>query len=310
MRVCAISVDLDEIHHYYAIHGLAPPPAAAAHLVYDTALARYRDFASVERLPLTFFAVGADLGRAESGAVLRQLGQLGHEIANHSFDHWYDLSRRPQEQIESQIAQANQAILACTGQRPSGFRAPGYVMSDDVYAAVAAAGLGYSSSVFPCPYYYLAKFAKLAELRLRGRDSESIQAGPAVLLAPRAPYRVGKPYWRAGSGVLELPIAVTPRLRLPVFGTSLMLSGPGWARRLVRGLIGQSFVNLELHGIDLLDQNDQLSELGQHQFDLRIPLERKWQTLVAVVAELRAAGYEFVRLDEAASLSSELAERS
>jgi peptidoglycan-N-acetylglucosamine deacetylase len=303
MRVCAISVDLDEIHHYYAIHGLAPS-GAAAHQVYDTALARYRDFASVARLPLTFFAVGADLERAESAAVLRELAQLGHEIGNHSFDHWYDLSRRPREQIDHQLRQTNLAISAITGQPPSGFRAPGYVMSDEVYAAVAAAGLGYSSSVFPCPAYYLAKFAKLTELRLRGRGSESIQAGPAVLLAPLAPYRVGRPYWRAGSGVLELPIGVTPRLRLPVIGTSLMLAGPQWARRLVRGLIGQSFVNLELHGIDLLDQDDQLSELGQHQFDLRIPLERKWQTLLAVVEELRAADYEFVRLDQAARLAS------
>ena len=303
MRVCAISVDLDEIHHYYAIHGLTPS-GAAAHQVYDTALARYRDFASVAHLPLTLFAVGADLARAESAATLRELAQHGHEIGNHSFDHWYDLSRRPREQIDNQIGQTNDAISACTGQKPSGFRAPGYVMSDEVYAAVAAAGLGYSSSVFPCPSYYLAKFAKLAELRLRGRGSESILSGPAVLLAPRAPYRVGRPYWRAGSGVLELPIGVTPRLRLPVIGTSLMLAGPNWARRLVRGLIGQSFVNLELHGIDLLDQNDQLSELGRHQLDLRIPLERKWQTLLAVVDELRAADYEFVRLDEAARLAS------
>src|SRR4051812_14529684 len=191
MRVCAISVDLDEIHHYYAIHGLTPS-RTAAHQVYDTALARYRDFPGVARLPLTLFAVGADLARAESAAALREMAQLGHELGNHSFDHWYDLSRRPPEQIASQIRQTNDAISACTGQRPSGFRAPGYVMSDDVYAAVAAAGLDYSSSLFPCPAYYLAKFAKLTELRLRGRGSESIQAGPAVLLAPLAPYRVGR----------------------------------------------------------------------------------------------------------------------
>src|SRR5687767_3850168 len=65
-RVCAISVDLDEIHHYYAIHGLAAPAAPAAHQVYDTALARYRDFASAERLPLTLFVVGSDVARSEN----------------------------------------------------------------------------------------------------------------------------------------------------------------------------------------------------------------------------------------------------
>ncbi len=214
MRVCAISVDLDEIHHYYAIHGLGPPPPAAAHQVYDTALARYRDFASAERLPLSLFAVGADLARAESGDVLRRLAELGHEIGNHIFDHNYNMSRGTPPEIASQITQASEAIFASTGARPSGVRAPGYVMSDEVYAAVADAGLSYSSSVFPCPYYYLAKLAKLGELRLRGRSSGSIQSGPAVLLAPLVPYRVGRPYWRAGQGVLELPIGVTPWLRV------------------------------------------------------------------------------------------------
>jgi peptidoglycan-N-acetylglucosamine deacetylase len=299
-RVCAISVDLDEIHHYYAIHGLAAPALASAHQVYDCALARYRDFASGERIPLTLFTVGKDLQRAENGRVLRSLAAEGHEIGNHSFDHWYDLSRRPGEQMRDQIARASDAIGEHIGERPRGFRAPGYVMSDELYAALAELGVDYSSSLFPCPYYYFAKLAKLGELWLRGKSSQSIASGPAVLLSSRTPHRIGHPYWRAGSGVLELPIQVTPWLRLPVIGTSLMLLGPDRARRLVRGLAQQEFVNLELHGIDLLDASDQLSELAPHQFDLRVALERKRQTLVAVVQELRRLGFAFERLDRVA----------
>ena len=54
------------------------------------------------------------------------------------------------------------------------------------------------------------------------------------------------------------------------------------------------------HGIDLLDRHDGLDELSHHQIDLRVPLERKWQALLAVVDELGRAGYRFVRLDAAA----------
>jgi hypothetical protein len=111
---------------------------------------------------------------------------------------------------------------------------------------------------------------------------------------------VGEPYWQRGSGVLELPIQVTPTLRLPFFGTSLTLLGPELGRRLATGLCGLPFINLELHGVDLLYEHDHLGELAPHQFDLRISVERKWATLTAVVAELRAHGYSFVRLDEAA----------
>ena len=297
-RVCAISVDLDEIHHYYAIHGLAAP--AAAHPVYDRALPRYRDFATAHGIPLTLFAVGSDLDRAANGLTLRSWAAQGHELGNHSFDHWYDLSRRAPEQMRDQIARASDAIYEHTGERPRGFRAPGYTMSDGLYAALAELGLDYSSSLFPCPYYYFAKLAKLGQLRLRGAPSQSIASGPEVLLSARTPHRVGHPYWRAGSGVLELPIQVTARLRLPVIGTSLMLLGPELARRLVRGLTREAFVNLELHGIDLLDTSDLLAELAPHQFVLRVSLERKRQTLSAVVQELRAHGFSFTRLDEAA----------
>lgn len=298
--MCAISVDLDEIHHYYAIHGLAAPAAPAAHQVYDTALARFRDFARAERLPLTLFVVGRDVARRENASALRVLASEGHELGNHTLDHCYDLSRLSRAEMRAQVAGAADALLEATGVSPSGFRAPGYVTSDELYAALAELGVSYSSSVFPCPYYYFAKLAKLGELWLRGRRSQSIASGPELLLAPRRPYRTGQPYWRTGAGVLELPIQITPWLRLPVIGTSLMLLGPERARRLVRGLVREPFVNLELHGVDLLGSADPLSELAPHQFDLRVSLERKWQTLSAVVGELRAHGFGFERLDQVA----------
>ena len=300
MRVCAISVDLDEIHHYYAIHALAAPAPAARHRVYDCALGRYRDWAAAERVPLTLFAVGSDLSRPENGRTLRALAEQGHELGNHSFDHWYDLSRQSRAEMHSQIARAGDAIQAHTGTRPTGFRAPGYVMSDELYGTLAELGLRYSSSLFPCPYYYLAKLAKLGALALRGKASESIASGAEMLLSPRTPHHIGHPYWRAGAGMLELPIQVTPWLRLPVFGTSLMLLGPRLARQLVRRLARQPFINLELHGIDLLDASDQLAELAPHQFDLRISRERKGQTLCAVVDELKKLGFAFERLDQVA----------
>ncbi|HWO09050.1 MAG TPA: polysaccharide deacetylase family protein [Polyangiaceae bacterium] len=306
-RLCAISVDLDEIRHYFAIHGLPAPAGAAASAVYDRALARFDELAAAERVALTYFVVGSDLDRAVNVERLRRSAARGHELGNHTFDHYYDLSRRSPAEMEQQIERANVAIAAAIGARPTGFRAPGYVVNDAVYAALERVGMAYSSSVFPCPYYYGAKAALILAKRLVGRRSSSIVSSPGVLAAPLAPYRVGEPYYRAGSGLLELPIQVTPRLRLPFFGTALTGLGPPLARRLARSLVGLELVNLELHGIDLLDVDDGLGALAPHQPDVRLPLERKWATFVAVIAELRAAGYAFVRLDEAArALAAEL----
>jgi peptidoglycan-N-acetylglucosamine deacetylase len=302
-RLCAISVDLDEIRHYYAIYGLRPD-AGAAHAVYDRAIGRFADFAAGEGLPLTFFVVGADLDRPENRARLRALARGGHELGNHTFDHHYDLTRRSDAEIEAQITRANHALEAHAGVRPTGFRAPGYTMSDGVYRALAASDMTYSSSVFPCPYYYAAKVAVIAGLSLRGKRSTSIVSSPAVIAAPRVPHRVHAADAEVGAGVLELPIGVTPVWRLPFIGSILTLLGTNLARRLARSLVGEELINLELHGVDLLDRHDGLDALAPHQADLRVPLATKWNTLAAVVAELRREGYEFVRLDHAARVLS------
>jgi len=299
-RLCAISVDLDEVRHYYAIHARATRDSGSEHAVYDRALPRFRELAADNDVPLTLFVVGSDLERAENRATLRAWAEAGHELGNHTLDHHYDLSRREPAEILQQVERANELILAASGQRPVGFRAPGYVMSDAVYRALDEAGMAYSSSVFPCPAYYAAKAAVILGYRLTGKHSSSIISHPAVLTAPRVPYRVGQPYHRAGAGLLELPIAVTPGLRLPVIGTNLTLLGPRGARGLVRQLVGQELINLELHGVDLLDAHDGLHALARHQPDLRVPLARKWAVFSELIAMLRGHGYAFVRLDEAA----------
>lgn len=299
-RLCAVSVDLDEVRHYYAIHGLSGAAGPGEHAVYDVALPRFRQLALGLGLPLTLFVVGADLERAANRDVLRAFVADGHELGNHSHDHHYDLTRRSPEVMREQIERANHAIERHVGVRPVGFRAPGYVVSDALYEALEACGMRYSSSVFPCPPYYAAKLLAITGGKLRGRASSSLVDTPRVLGAPRRPYRVGAPYWRRGGGMLELPIQVTPGLRLPFIGTSLSLAGPRFSRVLARSLVGEPLVNLELHGVDLLDSGDGLEPLAKLQVDLRVPLQRKRRALEGVIETLRAAGYELVTLAEAA----------
>ena len=158
----------------------------------------------------------------------------------------------------------------------------------------------YDSSVFPCVSYYVAKAAALGVIRLRGKRSASILGPPSVLRAPRRPYRVGRPYWRPGKGMLELPIGVTP-LQLPYIGTTLALCGAGGARRLTRQMLGKPLINLELHGFDVADlDEDGLDALAPHRPDLRVRSETKLDALHAAVKIIREAGYTLVSLAEVA----------
>lgn len=300
-RLCAVSVDLDEIPFYFQIHGLAAPAGPAATAVYDVAFARLRDLAEDAGIPLTLFAIGGDLARPEARARLREAHDEGHEIANHSLDHRYDFTRVERAEIVRQIDGGAKAIADAIGARPVGFRAPGYTITDEVFEVLAELGVRYDSSVFSSPAYYGLKAAKIAGIALRGRQSSSIVDDPRVLFAPTRPYRVGTPYWTRGHGMIELPIQVTRGARLPFIGTALTMAGPWKASLLTRMCIGEPLVNLELHGIDVLDDRDGLEALLPHQPDVRLPVARKLESLHAVIDTLKRAGYTFVTLRDAAA---------
>jgi peptidoglycan-N-acetylglucosamine deacetylase len=299
MRLAAISVDLDEIHHYFEIHGLTAPGDSGT-LVYDAAIDRLRGLADAGRFPLTLFAIGRDLDREAAREKLRAAAADGHEIANHSLDHRYDLVRLGREEITRQIDGGAAAIASACGARPVGFRAPGYTITDEVFDVLGELGVAYDASVFPCPAYWAAKTAAIGLISLRGRQSRSIVDTPSVLRAPTQPYRAGSPYWKRGNGLLEIPVQVTRGLRLPFIGTSVTLAGPSRARWLAKMCVGDPLVNLELHGIDVLDAVDGLEALRPHQPDVKIPHERKTSAILAAVEELRKAGYTFVTMREAA----------
>jgi hypothetical protein len=301
VRIASVSVDLDEIPNYFEIHGLGVPQGRAASLVYDVALARLEALASAGGFPLTLFTIGSDVARTEAARGLRDAAGHGHEIANHSLDHRYDLVRLGRDEITRQVDEGARVIEAATGQKPVGFRAPGYTISDEVFNVLTELGVAYDSSVFPCPAYFAAKTAAIAAIALRGRKSRSIIDTPKVLLSPTRPYRIGKPYWKRGEGLLEIPVQVTRGLRLPFIGTSVTLAGPSRARLLAKMCVGEPLVNLELHGIDVLDAEDGLEALRPHQPDVRVAHERKLAAILAAVETLRGAGYTFVTMAEAAT---------
>lgn len=314
VRLAAVSVDLDEIPCYAAIHGL-DVPAGSASAIYDRALPRLDALFRDHAIPATFFAIGADVQREQAAVALRGLRDRGHEIASHTQAHVYDLTRRSREFIRADIAQSLETIERAVGRRPRGFRAPGYTITDEVFDVLRELGLAYDSSVFPCPSYWAPKAAIITARKARqalglGRASRSIIDDPRVLGAPADPYYPGDTradgsrYWSRGrpGGLVELPIGVTRGARLPFIGTSVTLAGERGARLLARQMVGRPVVVFELHGIDLSDaREDGLEWLAPRQPDLRRTAAEKRGAIVAALETLRANGYRFVTTEDAAA---------
>jgi len=302
-KLVAVSVDLDEIDNYSAIFGVGAALSLPRWPIYEKALPRLAALFAEHQIPATFFAIGRDLEHPDNASALRKLAAAGHEIANHSLSHFYDLTRRDLATQQREVIGGADAIEAAVGVRPSGFRAPGYTIDDGLFDVLVDAGVSYDSSVFPCPAYYLAKATAIGLIKLRGSASRSVVDDPRVLTAPADPYRIGRPYQRRGNGLLELPVGVTGELtlRAPYIGTTVVLAGELGARLLTRLACARAFVNLELHGIDLSDaQDDGLTALRPYQQDLKRSAAQKQRALSAAFGELKQQGYRFVTLAEAA----------
>jgi peptidoglycan-N-acetylglucosamine deacetylase len=303
----SVSVDLDAVECYFRIYGLpGTPPESARFAVLRRCLPRFAELFARHDVRATFFVVGQDLEQdADGRRLLADLARAGHELANHSYTHPYHLVRLDRAAMGQEVDRAHDLVAGCAGSPPVGFRAPGYATTSTLVELLCERGYAYDSSAFPAVPYYLTKAAVVSALRLLGRRSGSMLDSPRVLLAPRSPYRpqAGAAYRRGDLPILELPMAVTPALRLPVYGTSLVLAPEWLRRRLVASALSTPFFNLELHGIDLADAGaDGIpGALSDRQLDLRLPLARKLQALEATLRQARDAGAIFCTLREAAS---------
>jgi hypothetical protein len=295
--VCAVSIDVDPLPCYYTIHGLGPAPAELRDVVTRRALHRFAELLARRGLAATFFVVAEDLDVAVLGARARaaravygDLSRAGHELGNHSYSHPYDLASWPRDRARDQLVRAHD-LIGEAGGPVRGFRAPGYDLSPLLLEELERLGYRYDSSIFPAPGYFAAKAAVMGVLRAAGRPSGAVLTDPRALVAPGAPYRpaVHAPWRRGDARLLEFPIAVTPLLRVPAIGTSLLVA-PSWLRtRILAAMRRRPFFNLELHGIDLIDAEEDgiPGQLVARQPDLRIPLPRKRQTLETILDQVQ-----------------------
>ncbi|MES1206178.1 MAG: polysaccharide deacetylase family protein [Pseudomonadota bacterium] len=300
----AVSVDLDGLACYFRIHALGePPPAPLRHVVLRKCLPRFLELFDRHQIKATFFVVGADLGEdAEGRALLARAAGAGHELANHTHTHPYDFTRLSRGDMAAEIDRAHRAIGDAAGRPPVGFRAPGYAINSQVLELLMERGYAYDSSVFPSPPYYVAKALVMGAMRLFGRPSASLLDDARAPFAPREPYRpaAAAPYTPTSrsDGLVEVPIAVTPLARLHVIGTSLILA-PDWLRRrMTSSFLARPLFNLELHGIDLADADEDAlpAALVARQPDLRRPLAHKRRVFEDLFAEARAGHLQSVPL--------------
>lgn len=257
-RTVAVSVDMDAPADYAAFYR-RPPPAAGADRFLAATLGRLLPLFSELGIRATFFAVARDAAGAEGARWYRRVVAEGHEVANHSDRHPLAFRHLPRRQKAAEIDGAHRRLEDAIGQPVVGFRAPAYDLDDEILELLLERGYRYDSSLYPTPFLVAMKV--LVQLRARRR-----RVGLGTwrhLLADRAPHFVWRDRGRlrtgrrppgpaAGPSLVELPLAVVPGLRLPLYGTVTQAFGVG-AFRAALALLrrGRLPVNYAIHAYEL-----------------------------------------------------------
>lgn len=301
--LASLSLDLDNQWSYLKTHG--DPEWASLPSYLDVVVPRILDFLAARSLTITVFVVGQDAAQDAGRGPLRAIAEAGHEIGNHSFHHEPWLHLYSAEQIDTELARAEDAIERATGRRTRGFRGPGFSLSPATVAALQRRGYDYDASTLPTFLGPLARAYYFMTARLTPEERVQRRAlfgGFAEGLRPLTPH-----WWRTEDGaLLEIPVTTLPGLRVPIH-VSYLLYLSAVSPALARGYFRAALALCRLTGVQpsiLLHALDFLGREDTRALDffpaMRLSRERKL-ALVGAVVDTLATRHRVVTLAEHAA---------
>jgi hypothetical protein len=220
--IASLSLDLDDKWSYLKTHGDAGWESFPSYL--DTVVPRVLEFLKLRDLTITFFIVGQDAAFQRNHDLLRAIATAGHEIGNHSFKHEPWLHLYSEKEIEAEIALAEEHIAHATGQKPAGFRGPGFSLSHAVLLQLVRRGYQYDATTFPNLLMPLARayyFATARFTREEKRQRKTLGGKFRDGLRPLKPYK-----WQTENGTLiEIPVTTMPVFKVPIHVSYLLCLG-------------------------------------------------------------------------------------
>ena len=289
--IAGISLDLDNQWSYMKIHGDEGWDLYPSY--FDIFIPHVLNVLDELGLKITFFIVGKDTENEDNRKYLKMITDRGHEVGNHSYHHESWLQTYSFEKIEKEIIDAENAIFDTTGQRPTGFRGPGFSWSNDLLKVLESRGYLYDASTLPTylgplarAYYFaksdLSKEEKKSRKELFGKFSEG--------------FRKLKPYkWDLGNGktITELPVTTMPVFKIPFHLSYLIYLGnisPAIMKlylwfALAMCKITRTPVSFLLHPLDLIG-GDQITQLAFFP-GMNVDSNRKVKVFKMVIETIR-----------------------
>lgn len=263
----SISLDLDNQWSYMKTHG--DPNWETFPSYFDIFIPLILDILDHLNLKITFFIVGQDAMLDKNIDFLKLLTERGHEVGNHSFHHdpWFHLYSK--ERLSKEIVEAQEQIFRVTGQKPIGFRGPGFVWSPKLLEVLVENNYLYDATILPT---YLAPVARMYYFWKSNLTKEQKSQRKKLYGNLKDAIRPVKPFYfqlPSGINLLEIPVTTIPIIKIPFhlsyllylsnFSTSLMFFYLKLALEVCR--LTNTEPSFLLHPLDFLS-GDQVPELA------------------------------------------------
>lgn len=220
--LASLSLDLDNKWSYMKTHGDEGWESFPSYL--DILVPRVNGMLKSHGLTITYFIVGQDAALDRNADALKQISAAGHEIGNHSFHHEPWLHLYTDEQVETELRSAHEAIAAATGSSPVGFRGPGFSCSPAVLETLCRMGYRYDASAFPT---FLGPLARLYYFMKSSLDKTELKTRKALFGKLSDGFRPLKPYLiKTPAGELtEIPVTTMPLCKVPIHASYILYLG-------------------------------------------------------------------------------------
>jgi len=257
-KIASISIDLERLKHAFLTFNC--PNIPHVNVIYEKALPRILNLLESYGIRGTFFVIGEDLVEEQNAELIKEIAARGHEIANHTYYHFWKGNINDDEYILREIVKNEELIEDITGRKVRGFRAPFWAINKKMLEILKKRNYLYDSSVFPSVLSIMGSFM------IRKMSGKRVQrlGNPLQVFSPNKPYFHDLSVGGSENGLLvELPISQIPYARLPFYSTSLF-KGNALFFRYGYELIKRkcNFLNFQFHGIDFIDiDTDQIAHL-------------------------------------------------
>jgi hypothetical protein len=222
--VASVSFDLDDQWSYERTYGKNGTARARSSSYLDILIPYALNVFRILNLKVTVFVVGWDAQVKSNTDVLRTLSSSGHEIGNHSFHHEPWLHTFSKNRIEQEIKGTEECIIKVFGEKPVGFRGPGFSICGEAIRVLSRNGYLYDTSTLPT---FLGPILRGYYFRNSTLNAEEKKRRNSILQAKDGKRPV-KPYlWKVDSEVelLEIPVTTIPVFKTPFHMSYLLFLG-------------------------------------------------------------------------------------